>query len=331
MISLIKDSKKWDEAAENSYYPYVSYKYGWLYSIGLSFPRWKPLPLASISDEGNIEYLCPCFLDIKKAEIISSPLLAPGFINKNTNPLEMVKSLICYARRKGCGKIDLQVPPGFNYSESLLASGFRLKRKICFFNLDLSGIDSFEYYLNHNLSKGRKSDIKAAWQKGLEIDILTPSEEALNRFYPFYLDMCQRKSAQVLGKEFISLLGQSLRETARYWIARVKGQDAGSAVTFEFNTILWIWLLQADRNFKDYKVDSFLYAEIIRYSIEKKIKTIDLGTSPLDDSLGNYKKRFGAKPVFHELYELDLSLSGVLFRAYVDLKRTIKNKLFRPS
>lgn len=326
MISIITDPEKWDAAAETSYYPYVSYKFGWLRSIGLSFPHLRPLPLAKVDKEGAIEYICPCFIDKKGKEIVSSAFLAPGFINKNTNPDEMVQKIIEYAKKENCEKISFQLPPNFNYVENLLDKGFKLIRKICFFCIDISGIVSFDSYLSDHLSERKKTYYKAARKRGIEVEILFPSEEALDRFYPFYIEMCQRKSAARFEKYFIASLTQSLKETARYWIAILEGRDIGSALTFEFRNRIWLWLVQANRNIGNYQVDSFLYAEIIRHSFEKNIKIFDLGTSPLEGSLGNFKRLFGAKPVFHELYELDLSLFGIVKRGYIDLKRVIKNK-----
>jgi predicted N-acyltransferase len=180
--------------------------------------------------------------------------------------------------------------------------------------------------LSHCVSKGRKSDIKAAWQRGLEVEILIPAEEAFDRFYNIYLEMCRRKSVKPFEKKFISTLAESFKEISRFWIAKTNDQDVGSALTFEFGNRLWIWFLQANRDFINYKVDSFLYAEIIQYGFFKNIELIDLGTSPLGSSLGDYKKRFGAKAVFHELYELDITLSGNVKRSYFDLKRVIKHK-----
>jgi hypothetical protein len=79
MISLLTDSSKWDEAADNSYYPSVSYKFGWLRSIGLYFSYLKPLPSAKVDEEGSIEYVCPCLLDKKRKEIVGFAFLTEAF------------------------------------------------------------------------------------------------------------------------------------------------------------------------------------------------------------------------------------------------------------
>lgn len=324
MISILTDPKKWDEAVEDSYYPYISYKYGWLSSIGSCFPHLKLLPVAKINEKGLVEYICPFFLDTKRAEIISSPLLAPGFINKNTDPKEMVEELIIYAKKDKCKKILLQIPPSFNYYNTLLDKSFRLVNKICFFILEITGMNNFDYYLSNYLSKGRKSDIKAAWRKGVKAEILPPSQEALDRFYSFYIELGKRKNFKVLEKSFIGKLSQSLSENTRFWIARIEHKDIGSAITFEFMDRLWLWLVQGGSNFRDFKTDAFLYSEVIRYGFEKKLKIIDFGTSPLESSISEFKMRFGTKPVFHELYELDLSPLGILRRVSVDLKHLTK-------
>lgn len=326
MISLLNDPKKWDEALEDSYYPYISYKYGWLQSIGSCFPNLKPLPFAEINEKGQVEYICPCFHDAKRAEIISSPFLTPGFINKNTNPEEMLKKLVVYAKGEKCRKISLQIPPNFNYSDVLLSLGFRLVRKLSFYNIEIDGMESFDYYLKNFCSKARMCDVKAAWKKGVKLDVLQPAKEVLDRFYPFYSELGQRKDIEVFEKSFLDNLTQSLRENARYWIARVEDKDIGSALTFEFKDRIWGMLLQGGMDYRSYKTDPFLYVEIVRYGFEKNLKIIDLGTSPLDSPLGDFKRRTGAKPVFHELYELDMSFSNFLKTTFIDLKRIVKNK-----
>ncbi|UJS16486.1 MAG: GNAT family N-acetyltransferase [Candidatus Jettenia sp.] len=326
MVSVFNNPVKWDEAVESSYYPYISYKYGWLESIGSCFLHMEPLPLAKVTEDGGIEYVCPCFIDRDKKEITSSAFLAPGFINKNADPVEMIEALISYAKKENYKKISLQIPPGFMYSNILLNGRFKLIRKICFFAVEICAMSSFDYYLNKCVSSGRKSDMKAAWRKGVTVETLYPSREALERFYPFYQEMVQRNNAQMLEKTFMLKLSQSLNQNTRYWIAMVHGKDIGSALTYEFMGRLWVWLLQGGGDFRDYKTDAFLYAEIIRYGFEKHFRVIDLGTSPLDNSQGDFKKRLGANPVFHELYELDLSYFGNLRSTCIEMKKVIKRR-----
>jgi|GEM_PF-2274513 len=324
MITLLADSSKWDEAADNSYYSSVSYKYGWLQSIGACFPYLKPLPLAEISQEGIIEYICPCFIDKKNDEIVSSIFLAAGFINKNTNPNETVQKLIEYAIMEKCKKILLQIPPGFYYSDNLISEGFTLQRKVPFFELSINKLDSFENYIETVLPKRKNRYIKAAYKKGVEIEMHRPSEKVVDRFYRFYNELGNRKKIQIFEKSFITRLSESLDEHAWYWIATINGQDCGAILSFEFKNRLWLWLISSSREFNEYRVDDLLYVRNIQYGFDKKLEIIDFGTSPLESSLGDYKKQFGCKPVFHEIYILDLSISRIVKRIYIDLKRIIK-------
>lgn len=329
MISLLMDSKKWDEAAEASYFPFVSYKFGWLQSIGLSFPHLRPLPLAKIGEGGIPEYICPCFIDRKKKAIVSSAFLAPGFVNKNVDPREMVERLISSAKREHCRKISLQIPPGYHYSGTLLSFGFDLVSKVCFFNIETGQAESFEAYLQTGCSRGRRSDIHSSLRKGLGVEILSPSPEALDRFYSVYRSLAERKNIDVFEKAFIDELSRSLSENARFWIVKANGTDIGSALTFEFKDRIWGWLAHGEAKFADMKIGSFLYAEQIRYAFQKKIGVIDFGTSELGSSLADFKRRFGAEPVFHEVYELDLSLLSPFRKAVPRLKRIISARFLR--
>ena len=326
MITLLTDPHKWDQAVELSYYPYISYKYGWLHAVGSYFSHLKPLPFAKLDEEGKVEYVCPCWHDSQKAQIISSPLVVPGFINQNREPQEMVEALLDYARKEKCRRIHLQIPPGYNYADVLLAMGFRLVRKVCFYNIDIKGLQSLEEYLEKRCTKNRKYDIRYALKQGLQIDILEPSPQALDRFYVFYKELGRRRGFETFDKSFIESISRSLHPFARIWVVSVEGVDVGSAFTFEFKGRLWGWLLQSGQEFRKFKPDSFLFAANIRYGIKKGMHVIDMGTSPLESPLGKFKQRFGAYPVFNEVYELDLSLFGLFNRAFVDLKTIVKNR-----
>ena len=144
MIDFLTEPEEWDRVAEESYFPHIGYKYGWLHAVGASFPYIKPLPFAIRDDSGHVQAVCPCFHDTQKREVISSPFLVPGFINKNLSPAGIVQVLLDYAKKMRGRRISLQIPPGFYYAESLLSLGFRLVKKICFFNIDVSEIKSYD-------------------------------------------------------------------------------------------------------------------------------------------------------------------------------------------
>jgi len=219
----------------------------------------------------------------------------------------MIDALIeSTVRRKG-KIIELQIPPGYWYFDSLLRMGFTLLRKISFFDLELKGARSFDEFSQTHISKDKIKNIKTSYLKGLCVQAMDLSEESIQRFLPPYLDMIERHHSTAFPIQFFLRLGREFNDCGKVWIASVGGIDAGSAITFESEGRLWAWFLQGNRKFKEYKVDARLEAELIRYSIERNIPVMDLGTSPLEGPLGDWKLRFGAKPVFHEVYRLVIS------------------------
>jgi lipid II:glycine glycyltransferase (peptidoglycan interpeptide bridge formation enzyme) len=196
-----------------------------------------------------------------------------------------------------------------------------LVQKICFFDLELNGVGSFDEFLKSYVSKDKVKNIRTSHSRGLIVDILPLSENSLHRFFPSYFDMIERNNSISLPKIYFTQIGKELKDSGKVWIASVGGVDAGSAITFESSGRIWSWFLQGDRKFKDYKVDARLYAEIIRYSIENNIPTVDFGTSPINSSLADFKMKFGANPVFHEKYLLNVSTKA---RLYYFLKKSLR-------
>ncbi|MFA7059657.1 MAG: GNAT family N-acetyltransferase [Pedobacter sp.] len=331
MIKLLNakeswNQEQWDNCAEQSYYPYLSYTYNWISTIESYFPELTALPFADVTENGLVSWICPLFFNSKKHEITGSALLAPGFINKNENPNDLMNVLLDYANQEKCRKISIQIPPDFEYSNVLLAHGYILKSKVCFFELNIKNIECFETYTSKYITHDKRKNINTAKRKGVLVEMLTPSRIAVDRFYPFYLEMAETKGVIPLEKRFISALTESLHDNSQYWIAVVDNQDVGSALSFEFLGRMWLWLLRGSREYVEYRVDVFLYAEMIRYAFDRNLETIDFGTTPLDSSLAVLKKRLGAKPVFHEHYELDLKITEVIKQCGSRLKRHVKTK-----
>jgi hypothetical protein len=303
----------WDRAAQKAYFPCVSYRYGWMTAISESFPHLEMVPLAKIGESGEVLYVCPCLFDPKKGMLTSSSLLSPGFITANVHPDEIVDALIeATLKRKG-KSIELQVPPGYWYLDSLLRLNFSLIHKVTFFDLELEGIGSFDEFSQTHIDKRKVKNINTSYTRGVSVQVLSLSEESVQRFLPPYLQMIDRHGSTAFPTEFFFRLGRELNDCGKVWIASVEGIDAGSAITFESFGRIWAWFLQGNREFKRYKIDERLEAEIIRYSIENKIPVVDLGTSPLEGPLAEWKLKFGAKPVFHEAYRLEISTKARLY------------------
>lgn len=316
----------WDECLDHSYYPFISYRYGWLKAYEAGRPHLSALFVGQQKDDHGFEYVCPLYIDRKHRELTSAVGVFPGFINRNVNPDEMLSYLIMVAKREGLGRISLQIPPGYGYCNNLIKKGFELKRKISFFILPITDYPTFEDYLGSLTNKGKKSDIKFALKAGLTISAEAYTPEIYRRFETFLHEMAARKNAELPGERFYAALSDYYPHDAIYWIAIHDGVDVGSALTFVCQDHFWIMWLQGGERYRNLKVDTFLYAEIIRYAIFKQFSVVNFGTSPADTPLADFKRRLGADLEFHELYELDLALSFIAKKTLRYLKHYLRAK-----
>ena len=320
MIGICEDQAAWDEAAARSFYPFVAYRYGWLKGWAAANPRLTPLFVASMDDKGSCEYVCPLYLDEKERVLTGAAGITPGFVSANVDPHEVVTYLLGEARRRKVRKIVLQIPPGYSYCNHLLRSGFALRRKVSFYVLSLDGIDSFGDFVNLVPNKGKRCDIKLALRGGLASCRGEYSPEAHRRFAPFLEEMATRHGAALPDESLYRIVADDYGPDLLFWVATHGGADVGSALTLASGGRLWIMWLQGGERHRHLKVDTFLYAEIVRYAIENGFGAVNFGTSPIDTPLGDFKRRLGAQLEFHEQYELDLALSAAIRRCGSHLK-----------
>jgi hypothetical protein len=329
LIGICDNQAAWDSALERSFYPFISYRYGWLKAWAAGMPNFTPLFIAQLDERGGCDYVCPMYLDSKEKTLTGAVGFTPGFVSGNINPDAAVSHLIRIAQKEGLGKIILQIPPGYGYCNQLLNRGFLLRRKISFYVLPVGCFRNFEEYLAAISNKGKKSDLRFALRAGLRIETSGYSAPTYRRFQAFLAEMATRNHAQLPGEQLYAVLHDHHPDDSLYWLASHDGVDVGSALTFASRDQLWIMWLQGGERYRNLKVDSFLYAEIIRYSIDRGFRVVNFGTSPMDTPLGDFKRRLEAQLEFHEQYELDLKLTGVIKQCGGKLKRYVQSKYTR--
>lgn len=329
MIGICDNQAAWDGALERSYYPFITYRFGWLKAWAAGMPHQTPLFIAGMNDDGGCDYVCPVYIDTKERVLTGAVGVTPGFVSGNVCPDEAIAYLISVAQREGLGKIVLQIPPGYSYCNNLLKRGFVLKRKVSFYVLPVGCFRSFEEYLGSIGNKGKKSDIRFALKAGLKIETAGYSPETYRRFAGFLEEMAKRNNAALPGERLYAVLNDHYPNDAIYWIATHEGSDVGSALTFAGRDRLWIMWLQGGEQYRNLKVDTFLYAEIIRHAIESGLQLVNFGTSPIDTPLGDFKRRMEAQLEFHEHYELDLNIAQVIKQCGSHLKKYVQTKCSR--
>lgn len=326
MIGICENQLAWDGALERSYYPFITYRYGWLKAWAAGTPRLTPMFIAGMNDDSECDYVCPVYIDTKERVLTGAVGVTPGFTSANVNPDEAIPHLISVARREGLGRIVLQIPPGYTYGNNLIQWGFELKRKVSFFVLPVSGFRSFEEYLSSVGNKGKKSDIKFAIKAGLQVETGRYTINTYRRFEGFLAEMAARNHAKLPGERLYAVMNDYYPNDATYWLATHNGSDVGSALTFSSRDRLWIMWLQGGEQYRSLKVDTFLYAEIIRHAIDSGFGVVNFGTSPIDTPLGDFKRRLEAKLEFHEHYELDLNINNVIKNCLSRLKRVVEKR-----
>jgi len=326
LIGICAKQSAWDAALEHTYYPFITYRYGWLKAWAAGNSHQTPMFIAGMNEGCECDFVCPVYIDSKERVLTGAVGTTPGFVSGNINPNETLSYLINVARTRGLGKIVLQIPPGYSYCNNLLMRGFVLKRKTSFYVLPVSCYRTFEDYLGSISNKGKKSDIKFALKAGLKVDCSSYSPESYQRFAYFLSVLAVRKNAEIPTERLYAVFNDYYPNDAIYWIATNNGADVGSALTFASRSQLWIMWLQGGEQFRNLKVDSFLYAEIIRYAINNGFRVVNFGTSPIDTPLGDFKRRLEAQLEFHEQYELDLKITEVIKQCGSSLKRYVKSK-----
>jgi hypothetical protein len=326
LISICENQAAWDGALEYSYYPFITYRYGWLKACAAGMTHQKPLFIAGMKDDSRCDFVCPVYIDLKERVLTGAAGLTPGFISSNISPDETITYLVSVAKSEGLRKIVLQIPPGYIYCNNLLKRGFFLKRKVSFYILPVACFSSFEEYVVSISNKGKKSDIRFVLKAGLEVETAGYSPETYRRFARFLKEMAARNHAVVPGELMYAVLSEYYPNDSIYWIATHDGADVGSALTFANRDQLWIMWLQGGEQHRNLKIDTFLYVEIIRYAIDNNFRVVNFGTSPIDTPLGDFKRRLEAQLEFHEQYELDLHISDVIKKCGSHLKRYVQTK-----
>jgi CelD/BcsL family acetyltransferase involved in cellulose biosynthesis len=90
----------------------------------------------------------------------------------------------------------------------------------------------------------------------------------------------------------------------QFWVAEKDGQLLGGLCTFLSKETVFTIYIAASGAFRRYGGGPCLYWAVIRSALERGLKTVDLGkTSPGDDGLMEFKRRWGARevetPVFY--------------------------------
>lgn len=309
--TLLDDKEAWDAIAKTSYFASPALLFEWCKALARNFPEFDFIPLASNVSVAPRQYVCPVIHVKSEGTLTSLPFVSPGFLSHNVDPLPVIGELHHLATCLRSPRISLQVPPGFEYGQALIESGFRITQKVCFFEIDLRQFSGDNEYKNL-LSRNVRRDLRLATKSGVLLQELLPTQESLARFLPFYHENMKRHLSSPMKESYLLDLVASLAEICSIWVCTLSSkQDLGGAITFGFGDRFWVWLLASAEAARRYCVDSYLWSELVSVSIARGYRHFDMGTTPIASSLGSFKKRMGGEAVFHDRYEIDTSIRGM--------------------
>ena len=160
------------------------------------------------------------------------------------------------------------------------------------------------------LRKGRKSSVKQAFARGIEIY----EEENFTAFWGILVQLLFDKynTSPVHSLEEITLLKNRFPEQIRLFAATsCEGELLGGTVVYEFPKLIHSQYIAASPKGKEQGVIDALYAYLISERFADK-NYIDFGTSVeqggwvLNEGLIRQKEGFGARAVMYDVYELSL-------------------------
>ena len=241
-----------------------------------------------------------------------------GFILGNgtgiSDAISLVDALINYAKDSDFGKIILTRPPWIYYKSpedhidfSLFNAGAKhIKR-------ELTAVLQIKQDFDENLSLFRptaRTAMRKAQKSGVTIR-LTDDYEAFYRILKENLSM-RHNVAPTHSLEEILHLKKLLDEKIFLFGAYIAGKMIAGTIVFIFNdrAILAFYISQ-DYEHQNIRPLNLLFAELIKWAVEKGFHWLDFGTYTLDNvpnlGLARFKESLGATGIFRDTFQVELT------------------------
>lgn len=161
------------------------------------------------------------------------------------------------------------------------------------------------------LSKGRKGDVKKAQRVGL---VLEDSPDGLTEFWPLLIETLKVRygTLPVHDIDEMAELAKLFPEEIRCIVGRVDGEVVTGTVLFMTQCVAHTQYLASSERGRELGVLGALIEQLVGLAHDAGARYFDLGTSNeeqgwvLNETLHDYKRRFGAGGVVHEFYRMSL-------------------------
>lgn len=246
----------------------------------------------------------------KYYSIYGCPVAIPGFE-------DAIPKLLLESEKFNRGSFcNLVSPP--NYPKELLTeSGYQLVEGLT----SIIDIRKEEEELFQAIEKRAQKSIKKAIKSGVNI-----VEGAIANFNEFYLnykslyELINEKRENklfILPESFCRRIWEELPKVNHAFtlVGRLGDKVTNSSIQLCYKDTVYAWLLGTNHEYREFKVDSLLYWELIKWAREHHYKFVDLCGIDIP-SMAQFKRGFGGKDV--KFYYATKKASGYKWRRLVN-------------
>jgi len=305
MLRLVKYSKDnhfsiWQQFVEEN--GHLFHDIRWLDIIQSSYSLQPYYHL--IYEADNLIGLAP-FFKVGKHKLLSLPFISfAGFCLRDktkNNHQEIIEALL---QETEFGNFEVEIRKKMERKENFSEKDNDEMNKYVTMIKKLDGDIESTF---RNFDKKQRNMIRKAEQEPFSI-----LECDLDSFYRIYLKATNDLGTPGHRKVFFRKIIDSFGDSVRLKLLKREKMEVG--VLFEidyFRTRYDLWAFSL-KEFFQYKPNVFLYWETLKDAISKGMEFYDFGRSTTGGGTYNFKKNWGAEPVFLEYFKIKKTKSGII-------------------
>lgn len=120
--------------------------------------------------------------------------------------------------------------------------------------------------------------------------------ELLGSFYPIFARNMRNLGTPVYAKRFFDEVCRAFPDDTRVVVVSQEGQPVAACVTYAFRRTLQVPWVASLKEFRALAPNNLLYWRVTQHAVATGCATLDFGRSSPDDSVCEYKRRWGAVP-----------------------------------
>jgi len=299
LIDPITDPR-WDKFVESHPFGWICHLSGWKQVLERSFKHMKGYYFARMDNLGkNIEAAFPIF-EVRSwltgRRLVSIPFasLFDPLISSREEMDELLEAAIKLSQELRSSYIEIRAlaSPSFIHDDRFGKSDF-YKHHYLLLRTDPENLKKkfHRTCVKQRISRGIKSNLELKVAK---------DECDLERFYRLHMITRKRLSLPTHPFRFFKSLWEIFSPSERMMLllAEKNGNAVSGIIFFKFKDRVSVEFAASDEKFRDMSPNHYLFWEAIKLAYAEEYKIFDFGrTSPLNKSLIDFKRRWGAEIV----------------------------------